>query len=217
MSNTNIEERVKKIIVDMLGVKPEDVVPEASFVDDLGADSLDTVELVMALEEEFDIDCSHVPYKITKDGMFYWSEEQYGWQSIDSWLTEILSGKIKIIKKPILDEVDREYLSNIIKPFKTSAIFFEEAKIGANIPRIKSLSGFSDEVIEVFLKSRVNNICDNLLLDKPYPGIKSSTNNPLGKLLLTNLPNEEIGSKANFLEGVNSVDYTQGGLNLGDF
>ena len=51
MSNSNIEERVKKIIVDMLGVKPEDVVPEASFVDDLGADSLDTVELVMALEE----------------------------------------------------------------------------------------------------------------------------------------------------------------------
>ncbi|MBQ4245561.1 MAG: acyl carrier protein [Succinivibrio sp.] len=55
MSNT-IEERVKKIIVDMLGVKPEDVVPEASFVDDLGADSLDTVELVMALEEEFGTD-----------------------------------------------------------------------------------------------------------------------------------------------------------------
>ncbi len=56
MSNTNIEERVKKIIVDMLGVKPEDVVPEASCVDDLGADSLDTVELVMALEEEFETD-----------------------------------------------------------------------------------------------------------------------------------------------------------------
>lgn len=53
MSNNTIEERVKKIIIDMLGVKPEDVVPEASFVDDLGADSLDTVELVMALEEEF--------------------------------------------------------------------------------------------------------------------------------------------------------------------
>ena len=54
MSNSNIEDRVKKIIVDMLGVKPEDVVPEASFVDDLGADSLDTVELVMALEEELE-------------------------------------------------------------------------------------------------------------------------------------------------------------------
>ena len=49
-----IEERVKKIVVDMLGVNPEDVVPSASFVNDLGADSLDTVELVMALEEEFE-------------------------------------------------------------------------------------------------------------------------------------------------------------------
>ncbi len=51
---SNIEERVKKIIVEQLGVKEEDVKNEASFVDDLGADSLDTVELVMALEEEFD-------------------------------------------------------------------------------------------------------------------------------------------------------------------
>ena len=52
----SIEERVKKIIVEQLGVKEEDVKPEASFVEDLGADSLDIVELVMALEEEFDIE-----------------------------------------------------------------------------------------------------------------------------------------------------------------
>ncbi|MGB3725962.1 MAG: acyl carrier protein [Glaciecola sp.] len=51
---SNIEDRVKKIIVEQLGVKEEEVKSEASFVDDLGADSLDTVELVMALEEEFD-------------------------------------------------------------------------------------------------------------------------------------------------------------------
>jgi acyl carrier protein len=51
---SNIEERVKKIIIEQLGVKEEEVKNEASFVDDLGADSLDTVELVMALEEEFD-------------------------------------------------------------------------------------------------------------------------------------------------------------------
>ncbi|MFB6434622.1 MAG: acyl carrier protein [Candidatus Malihini olakiniferum] len=51
---STIEERVKKIIVEQLGVKPVEVVNNASFVDDLGADSLDTVELVMALEEEFD-------------------------------------------------------------------------------------------------------------------------------------------------------------------
>ena len=48
-----IEARVKKIVVEQLGVKEEEVKNEASFVDDLGADSLDTVELVMALEEEF--------------------------------------------------------------------------------------------------------------------------------------------------------------------
>ena len=50
----NIEQRVIKITVEQLGVNEEEVKPEASFVDDLGADSLDTVELVMALEEEFD-------------------------------------------------------------------------------------------------------------------------------------------------------------------
>jgi acyl carrier protein len=54
MSNNSIEERVKKIIIEQLGVKPEEVHNKASFVEDLGADSLDTVELVMALEEEFE-------------------------------------------------------------------------------------------------------------------------------------------------------------------
>ena len=51
-----VADRVKKIIVDQLGVEEELVTSEASFVDDLGADSLDTVELVMALEEEFGIE-----------------------------------------------------------------------------------------------------------------------------------------------------------------
>ncbi|HEX6727463.1 MAG TPA: acyl carrier protein [Nitrospira sp.] len=51
-----VEERVKKIIAEQLGVEEEEVTPEASFVEDLGADSLDTVELVMALEEEFSIE-----------------------------------------------------------------------------------------------------------------------------------------------------------------
>ncbi len=50
------EERVKKIVVEQLGVKEEEVSADSSFVDDLGADSLDTVELVMALEEEFNIE-----------------------------------------------------------------------------------------------------------------------------------------------------------------
>jgi acyl carrier protein len=50
----NVQERVKKIVVEQLGVNEDDVTENASFVDDLGADSLDTVELVMALEEEFE-------------------------------------------------------------------------------------------------------------------------------------------------------------------
>jgi len=52
----SVEEKVKEIIVDQLGVDEKQVNSEASFIDDLGADSLDTVELVMALEEEFDIE-----------------------------------------------------------------------------------------------------------------------------------------------------------------
>jgi len=51
---SSVEERVKKIVSEQLGVKEEEVKSEASFVEDLGADSLDTVELVIALEEEFE-------------------------------------------------------------------------------------------------------------------------------------------------------------------
>lgn len=54
----SIEDKVKKIIADKLSVDLEELVPEASFADDLGADSLDLVELVMSMEEEFDIDIS---------------------------------------------------------------------------------------------------------------------------------------------------------------
>ncbi len=52
----SIEEKVKNIIVEQLGVDMESVTPEASFIDDLGADSLDIVELVMTMEEEFDLE-----------------------------------------------------------------------------------------------------------------------------------------------------------------
>ncbi|MFA6317843.1 MAG: acyl carrier protein [Elusimicrobiota bacterium] len=54
MTDNNVADRVKKIIVEQLGVDAAEVTPQAHFVNDLGADSLDTVELVMALEEEFD-------------------------------------------------------------------------------------------------------------------------------------------------------------------
>lgn len=52
----SVEERVKSIIVEQLGVDADDVVPDASFIEDLGADSLDTVELIMAFEEEFSLE-----------------------------------------------------------------------------------------------------------------------------------------------------------------
>lgn len=55
MSEKSIEERVTDIIVKELGVTPEQVTPDAKFIEDLGADSLDTVELVMAFEDEFDV------------------------------------------------------------------------------------------------------------------------------------------------------------------
>ena len=51
-----VEEKIKSIIAEQLGVKSEEAKPEASFIDDLGADSLDTVELIMALEEEFNVE-----------------------------------------------------------------------------------------------------------------------------------------------------------------
>ncbi len=54
----SVEDKIKQIIAEKLGVELSEVIPEASFVDDLGADSLDLVELVMTMEEEFDIDIS---------------------------------------------------------------------------------------------------------------------------------------------------------------
>jgi acyl carrier protein len=56
MADKPIEEKVKDIIVEQLGVNPEQVTPQASFIEDLGADSLDIVELVMAFEEEFSVE-----------------------------------------------------------------------------------------------------------------------------------------------------------------
>ncbi len=56
MTTKSVEERVKEIICEQLGVEGNDVTPAAKFIEDLGADSLDTVELVMAFEEEFDLE-----------------------------------------------------------------------------------------------------------------------------------------------------------------
>jgi acyl carrier protein len=65
MAEKTIEQRVKDIIVEQLGVNADQVTPEAKFIEDLGADSLDTVELVMALEEEFG---QEIPEKLQSVG-----------------------------------------------------------------------------------------------------------------------------------------------------
>lgn len=79
MSNNDISERVTKIIVEHLGVEQEKVTENASFIDDLGADSLDTVELVMAFEEEFGCEIpDDAAEKIltVKDAVEFLSQEQ---------------------------------------------------------------------------------------------------------------------------------------------
>jgi acyl carrier protein len=75
----SIDEKIKKIICEQLEVNEEDVVPEASFVDDLGADSLDQVELIMAMEEEFGISISDEEAEkivTVKDAITYIKEHQ---------------------------------------------------------------------------------------------------------------------------------------------
>ena len=74
-----LEDKVKEIIVEQLGVNAEQVTPEASFIDDLGADSLDTVELVMAFEEEFGVeipDDAAEKIATVKDAISYIEEKQ---------------------------------------------------------------------------------------------------------------------------------------------
>ncbi|MGD2038422.1 MAG: acyl carrier protein [Desulfobacterales bacterium] len=75
----SVEEKVKKIIAEKLSVDLEEVVPEASFVDDLGADSLDLVELIMSMEEEFDTDISDEDAEqitTVKDAIDYINKQQ---------------------------------------------------------------------------------------------------------------------------------------------
>ena len=76
-----MEDRIKEIIVEQLGVDADQVTTDASFVDDLGADSLDTVELVMALEEEFDIEIPDEDAEkiaTVKDAIGYLNEHKEG-------------------------------------------------------------------------------------------------------------------------------------------
>ena len=90
----SVEQKVKDIIVEQLGVDPEQVTPEASFVDDLGADSLDTVELVMALEEEFNLE---IP-----------DEEAEKIATVGDAITYIEKGLAKVENAPVADEEDED-------------------------------------------------------------------------------------------------------------
>ena len=77
----SLDKRVKEIIVEQLGVEEDEVTPKASFIDDLGADSLDTVELIMAFEEEFDVEIpDEEAEKIVtvKDAIDYVKQQQLG-------------------------------------------------------------------------------------------------------------------------------------------
>ena len=79
MSSKEIQDKVKKIIAEKLSVDLAEVKPEASFVDDLGADSLDLVELIMSMEEEFGVDISDEDAEkilTVKDGMDYVAQRQ---------------------------------------------------------------------------------------------------------------------------------------------
>lgn len=73
--------------------------------------------LGVELGEEFYLSGFSYKYKITKDGMFFYHEGSHEWYITRRDLSDILTGEYKIIKKPILDEAEKEYLSNIIKPF----------------------------------------------------------------------------------------------------
>ncbi|HEY3452208.1 MAG TPA: acyl carrier protein [Myxococcales bacterium] len=79
MTATNVEVKVKSIIAEQLGVGEDEIKPESSFIDDLGADSLDIVELVMAMEEEFDVeipDEQAESIKTVKDAIDYINSHQ---------------------------------------------------------------------------------------------------------------------------------------------
>src|SRR4030067_2642436 len=90
----SVEQKVKDSIVEQLGGDPEQVTAEASFVDDLGADSLDTVELVMALEEEFNLE---IP-----------DEEAEKIATVGDAITYIEKGLAKAENAPVVDEEDED-------------------------------------------------------------------------------------------------------------
>lgn len=79
-------------------------------------------------DEEFIIKGENCRYKFTKNGLYYFNEEKMQWLNVFGYLENILNGKLEIIKipKPILDETEKEYLSNVIKPFRNQVKYIEK-------------------------------------------------------------------------------------------
>ena len=110
MSDKPIEEKVKDIIVEQLGVNPEQVTPQASFIEDLGADSLDIVELVMAFEEEFNVevpDEDAEKLQTVGDVVKYIEEKQYTFPVfLDR--DKSVAKKLSVSSIPVLFLIDKE-------------------------------------------------------------------------------------------------------------
>src|ERR1700722_2638216 len=103
MADKPIDQRVKDIIVEQLGVKPEQVTPEAKFIEDLGADSLDKVELIKALEEEFGVEGpDEKPENLLTDAVApFWKNLIFA----ERWVGKIASFAPRIIGTQIAAEV----------------------------------------------------------------------------------------------------------------
>lgn len=96
--------------------------------------------LGVELEEEFKIEGFRCKYKLTNDGFMYWSYLDSKWL-ISNFFKELLTGELKIIKipKPILDDIEKEYLSNVIKPFRKHII------------KIRKIQNYEYEFIEIMI------------------------------------------------------------------
>ena len=103
MAEQTIEQRIKTIIVDQLNVNEEQVVPTASFIDDLGADSLDTVELIMAFEEEF------------SDEIDSWIIEELAKAGLDTAKSVLEQDAVDLVKRTDLEE---ETINDVLKILK---------------------------------------------------------------------------------------------------
>ena len=119
--------------------------------------------LGVELEEEFRLDDLSTKYKLTENGLKYWSDNLQQWWS-SGWLEELLTGNMKITKisKPILDDIEKEYLSAMIKPFRNRIIYI-----------MKTYEDDQSEFLEIRSKHYdANKIGDELIM---LPSFKKGT------------------------------------------